>query len=265
MVVARAALSGRERADAPASRRGPVRGRLEQSFTDHPRTVTRSPADLHWLVGRMLRPLPGFRRSDPPGAAGGPHDELVELARAVERGDQAALRTFLSAIVPQLMRVARRVLGPGHLDVEDVAQEAAYAVVDALPRFRGEGTVLHFACRIAVLTAMNIRRRDRAQKRDAVRDELDLDTLAADEPSPEALAARGSLAPVVRDLLDTLPDAMAEALALHTVLGYTVVEVAAVTRVPAETVRSRLRLAKQALRKRILAHAGLREAAEVDG
>jgi RNA polymerase sigma-70 factor (ECF subfamily) len=196
---------------------------------------------------------------------GQPHDELAALARAVQGGDPAALRTFLSAIVPQLIRVVRRVLGPGHLDVEDVAQEAAYAVVDALPRFRGEGTVLHFACRTAVLTAMNVRRRERAQKRDAVRDPLDLDDLAADEPSPEMLAVRGSLAPVVRELLDTLPEASAETLALHIVLGYTVVEVAEVTRVPAETVRSRLRLAKQALRKRILAHADLREAAEVDG
>src|SRR5258706_15293161 len=101
----------------------------------------------------MLHPLPGFRTSDRPGAPDHPHDELAELVTAVRRGDKAALRTFLSAIVPHLVRVVRRVLGPAHCDVEDVAQEAAYGVIDALPRFRGEGSVLHFACRIAVLTA----------------------------------------------------------------------------------------------------------------
>src|SRR5258705_2463376 len=107
----------------------------------------------------MLRPLPRSRPSDRPGPAQ-PHDELADLVAAIPGGDQAALRTFLSAIVPHLIRVVRRVLGPGHPDIEDVAQEAAYGVVDALPRFRGEGTALHFACRIAVLTAMNARRRD---------------------------------------------------------------------------------------------------------
>jgi len=137
-------------------------------------------------------------------------------------------------------------------------------VIDALPRFRGEGTVLHFACRTAVLTAMNARRRDRTRKRDRLRDALDIDTLATGEPNPEARAVQGSLAPIVRQLLDVLPDSMAEALALHAVLGYTVAEIAEAAGVPTETVRSRLRLAKRALRKHILADGTLREVAEVD-
>ena len=212
----------------------------------------------------MLRSLPGSRKSDRPRAPDQPPDELAELVASVERGDRAALRTFLSAIVPHLLRVVRRVLGPGHPDLEDVAQEAAYGVVDALPRFRGEGTVLHFACRTAVLTAMNARRRDRTRKRDRVRDALDIDSLATGEPNPEARAVQGSLAPIVRQLLDVLPDSMAEALALHAVLGYTVAEIAEAAGIPNETVRSRLRLAKRALRKHILADGTLREVAEVD-
>ena len=67
--------------------------------------------------------------------------------------------------------------------------------------------------------------------------------------------------PIVRELLATLPDALAEALALHVVLGYTVVEIAESASLPVETVRSRLRLAKQALRKRVLNNPKLREAA----
>jgi RNA polymerase sigma-70 factor (ECF subfamily) len=212
----------------------------------------------------MLRSLPGSRRSDPAPALGQRHDELAELAAAVERGDRAAQRTFLLAIVPHLLRVVRRVLGPTHPDIEDVAQEAAYGVVDALPRFRGEGTVLHFACRTALHTAMNVRRRDLAQKRAWVRDTFDLDLVAAAEPGPEALAMRGSLAPIVRELLGTLPAPLAEALGLHTVLGYTVAEIARASRVPVETVRSRLRLAKQALRKRIVDDGTLREVVGVE-
>jgi RNA polymerase sigma-70 factor (ECF subfamily) len=204
------------------------------------------------------------RRSDAPRAHDSPHDELAALVGGVTAGDRAALRTFLSIIVPHLIRVVRRVLGSSHADIEDVTQEATYAVIDGLPRFRGEGTVLHFACRAAVLTAMNVRRRDHARKRARMRHLLDLENIAADEPSPEARALQESLVPVVRELMDTLPQALAEALALHVVLGYTVVEVAALERVPVETVRSRLRLAKQALKRRILDDGALREVAEVD-
>jgi RNA polymerase sigma-70 factor (ECF subfamily) len=160
------------------------------------------------------------------------------------------------------LRVARRVLGPGHPDIEDVAYEAAYAVVDGLPRFRGEGTVLHFACRVAVLSSMNVRRRDAAQKRARVRQACDPDSVEASERDPEQLAVSSALVPIVRELLDTLPPPLAEALALHNMLGYTVAEVAALSGAPVETVRSRLRLAKQALRRRVLGHPQLREAVE---
>ena len=46
------------------------------------------------------------------------------------------------------------------------------------------------------------------------------------------------------------------------VLGYTVAEIAQTASLPLETVRSRLRLAKQALRKRVLGNPRLREAVD---
>ena len=209
------------------------------------------------------RLIPGSRVSEPVPAGGGRRDELLGLAEAVQRGDAQALSTFLSAIVPQLLRVVRSVLGPEHADLEDVAYEAAYAVVEGLPRFRGEGTVLHFACRVTVLSAMNVRRRDAAQKRALMRAPMELDEVELDAPNPEQNAQAAALAPIVRELLATLPDALAEALALHVVLGYTVVEIAQSASLPVETVRSRLRLAKQALRKRVLSNPRLREAVDL--
>lgn len=209
----------------------------------------------------MLRLIVGSRRTALPSEVAAPRDELAELGRRVTGGDTAALRTFLSTVVPHLLRVARRVLGQQHPDVEDVAYEAAYAVVQGLPSFRGQGTLLHFACRVGVLTAMNARRRDAAQKRARIGPDCDPDSVEALAPDPEALAAQGALVPLVRELLETLPEPLAEALALHSVLGYTVQEVAEQSGVPLETVRSRLRLAKQALRRRALEHPQLREAA----
>ena len=208
------------------------------------------------------RLITGSRVSEPVPPGGGRRDELLGLAAAVQRGDAQALSTFLSAIVPQLLRVVRSVLGPEHPDLEDVAYEAAYAVVEGLPRFRGEGTVLHFACRVTVLSAMNVRRRDAAQKRALMRAPTELDEVELDAPNPEQNAQAAALAPIVRELLATLPDALAEALALHVVLGYTVAEIAQTASLPVETVRSRLRLAKQALRKRVLSNPRLREAVD---
>ena len=48
------------------------------------------------------------------------------------------------------------ILGPDGTDTEDVVQESLLAFVGALPAFRGECTVLHHACRIAVRNAGSI-------------------------------------------------------------------------------------------------------------
>ena len=201
------------------------------------------------------------KKSEPPPPQ---HDELARVAREAARGDQAALRTFLTTMTPQLLRVVRRVLGAQHPDLEDVAFEAAYAVLEALPRFRGEGTVRHFACRVAVLTALNVERRDAASKRAHQRDQADPEQVASEVPSPHERALTNSLVPIVRELVTTLPEALAEALSLHVILGYTVGEIAASAGVPVETVRSRLRLAKRALRKRALRSPSLREVMEAE-
>jgi RNA polymerase sigma-70 factor (ECF subfamily) len=179
-------------------------------------------------------------------------DGLADLARAAVSGDRRAIRTLLITVTPHLLRVVRRVLRAEHPDVDDVAQESAFAFIEALPNHRGECTVLHFACRIAVLTAMNVRRRDltkrRARKRE---DEVSVEAVATSSPLPDEKLLAQARADAVRELLDTLPIEQAEALAMHFVLGYTMREISEASATPVETVRSRLRLAKRALRERV--------------
>ena len=86
-------------------------------------------------------------------------DALAGLARRVVAGDQKATRSLLAAVGPAMLRAIRKVLARRTPDVEDVAQEAMEALVAALPTFRGECTLLHFAWRVAVLTALANRRR----------------------------------------------------------------------------------------------------------
>jgi RNA polymerase sigma-70 factor (ECF subfamily) len=192
-----------------------------------------------------------------------PRDELWELAQRVQRGDAPALRQLLTALIPHLLRAVRRVLGPSHPFVEDVAHDAAYTVLDKLPEFRGEGTLLNYARRVAMLTALNTRRRDAAQKRASERDGIDPDEIATEHGNPERQVSTEAFLPVVREMLDTLPEQLAETFCLQVVMGYSLAEIATLCDVTLETARSRLRLAKRALRERALAHPVLSQAAEL--
>jgi RNA polymerase sigma factor (sigma-70 family) len=180
-------------------------------------------------------------------------DMLADVVRAATDDDPAAIETLLITVGPHLLRVVRKVLGSQHPDIDDVVQESAFAVLDALPGYRGECSVLHFVCRVAFLTAMGQRRRDAARKRASVRDDdVRVELLPSSFQEPDEALNQRVAAQAMRELLDTLPMEQAEALALHFVLGYTVGEVAEMCEAPLETVRSRLRLAKRALRERVL-------------
>jgi RNA polymerase sigma-70 factor, ECF subfamily len=192
-------------------------------------------------------------------ARGASTDPLAEAAKRARAGDRAAIRELLVAIGPSLLRVARQVLGPGHPEIQDVAQEAAWGVLRSLDGFRGECTVQHFACRVAVLAAMNVRRRDRSQLYKAQRLSEEWRAEGAESASPERAALAQRAADALRGLLDTLPAAQAEVLCLHHMVGLTAPEIATLGGTAVETVRSRLRLGRKALMERVLGSEHLRD------
>ena len=190
-------------------------------------------------------------------------DELLPLAQAAGDGDVAALRTLLTCVGPQILRVVRRVVGAQHPEVEDIAQECAVEFANALSRFRGESSVSHFCSRVALGVAMNKRRRHRAQKRAWDRAEaVEADDADGQYVQPDQHAAARASVALARALCDELPPAQAEVLALHCVLGYTRIEVAAICGAPLETMRSRLRAAKSVLMARARAEPRLSELLE---
>jgi RNA polymerase sigma-70 factor (ECF subfamily) len=189
-------------------------------------------------------------REDRPERGLGP-DLLGPLAKRASRGERVAMRHLLEAIAPQILNAIRAVVGKVGPDPEDVAQEALVAVVHAMPAFRAECTVLHYATRIAVRTALAARRR--ALAGDLRLEEMQRHVAVTETPPPspgeEAFSARRK--DLVRSLLDELPDAQANAFAMRILLGHSMQEVANTTGAPLNTVRSRIRLAKEALRRRI--------------
>jgi RNA polymerase sigma-70 factor (ECF subfamily) len=116
---------------------------------------------------------------------------------------------------------------------------------------------------VAVLKAMNARRKLEAAKRANLRPSAsDVDALAADRAGPDSQLSLRSASDAVRSLLATLPEPQAETLALHCVLGYTIPEIASSTGAPRETVRSRLKEARRALREKMRTDPMLKEIIE---
>lgn len=177
-------------------------------------------------------------------------DELLAVAREAAGGSPAAVRTLVLHVGPPILMTVRKILGTRHPDLDDVAQDSIIALLDALAGFRGDSSVLTFAHRVALLTALGARRRNATRQKYHTAVALEQESESPDScPQSRLLAKRRR--EVMLGLLDSLPEPTAEALALHFVLGMTVEDIAATVGAPENTIWSRLRLGKQALRRRL--------------
>ncbi len=185
-----------------------------------------------------------------------------DLVDRATRGDTAAIGQLLKQLAPGMIRAARSLMGTTHADVDDVVQQSLIALVQALPAFRGECSPSHFASRIVTRTALAARRRTaiRGERQDDAIEPAGFGVAPSQDEAIEAERRRHA----VRSLMETLPEEQAETLALRVVLGFSLEEVAETTGVPLNTVRSRVRLAKASLKKRIEADPRLHAALEVE-
>jgi RNA polymerase sigma-70 factor (ECF subfamily) len=186
---------------------------------------------------------------------------LVGLAREAAAGDSVAMSKLLRAIAPKLIAVVKAILGSGHADVDDAVQQTLIGFVQGLPAFRGDCDPTGYGRVIAVRTAVAVRKR--ARSRDAKTEQgADADAIpSTTSPREDAFARRRKEA--LRSLLEELPEEQAEAFAMRIVLGCSLEEIAKESGAPLNTVRSRLRLAKERLRHRIESDPALRETLEV--
>ena len=209
----------------------------------------------------MLRLLRFGAKPEPPRSER--VDPLRALAELAASGERRAQRTLLAELGPALLRNARAILGPQHSDVEDALQESMVALLGALPNFRGECTIRHFASRVALQTALNARRRGRLRaKYVALAPDEQLSDVASAEASPAEHADATRRRAALRELLCELPEIHAEVLAMHIVLGLSVEETSLTLAIPSNTVRSRLRRALAALRVAIQGDSALLEILE---
>src|SRR6185295_18673540 len=89
---------------------------------------------------------------------------LTTLARSAAAGDGAATSRLLRAVAPRLVAIVRAVLGGGHPDVDDAAQQALIGFVQALPAYRGDCDPVGYGRIIAVRAAIAVRKRARTHQ-----------------------------------------------------------------------------------------------------
>jgi RNA polymerase sigma factor (sigma-70 family) len=183
-------------------------------------------------------------------------DPLADLLADANAGDRDKLGRILAATAPAVLGVVRLILGADNPDVPDVAQESLLAVKDALRSFRREASVMQYARQIAVRTALSARRGRNARDRLLERYRRESASGPTSGPAGDpVMRARRTAA--FRGLLDDLPDEQAETFALRVVLDYSLDQVATATGAPLNTVRSRVRLAREKLKQRIEADPAL--------
>jgi RNA polymerase sigma-70 factor, ECF subfamily len=184
-------------------------------------------------------------------------DPLAALVDRARGGDRAQLTLLLRGVAPAVLAVVRAVLGARNPDAADVAQDSLIAFEAALASFRKESSVTHYARRVALRVALS------AQRRSLRRRSLDLANMdpegAPSWSSPDDPVLRARRVAAFQQLLQELPPTQAESLALRAVLEYSLPQIAAETGAPINTVRSRLRLAIETLRRRVGRDPALRE------
>ncbi|MEM1033410.1 MAG: sigma-70 family RNA polymerase sigma factor [Myxococcota bacterium] len=182
-----------------------------------------------------------------PVAALPPEPTLESWVRPAVRGDVAASRRLFDGLLPVFLRVGVRLLGRHSSELDDFVQDAALRFFQGLPAYRGDSGLRWFAYRVATFTATDWIRNRTAAKRAAAHEDDVLVAVSASGPSDPA--RRRDHLDVVAALARSLNEDQLETLVLRAVFGFRIADIAEQMSVPVDTVRSRLRVAKQRIRR----------------
>ncbi|WP_224244176.1 sigma-70 family RNA polymerase sigma factor [Hyalangium gracile] len=168
---------------------------------------------------------------------------MPRLPRPPIHRSPAATQALLLDLLPRVRSLVRYLVH-GDGDVEDISQEALVALMHGLPTYRGEALLSTWADRVVVRTTFQWLRRTRGNRGPQAHEPEELVAVPSDDAPLDEYLHRQHLV----TLLDLIPSEQRHALVLHHVLEMSVPEIAAELGIPFETVRSRLRLGRAALR-----------------
>lgn len=174
----------------------------------------------------------------------------TEILAAVRRGEPSAATALYHRARPQVERTLLRILGRRDREHEDFVQLALIALVQSIPRFRGECALDTWTSRVTARTVWKQLRRRSSDRRvfDTDATAAGVATTAGD--TSRDVAAR-SLARRVRRHLDAMDPAKAWTVVLHDVCGHDLREIAEITGCSVVAAQTRLSRGRIELHQRI--------------
>lgn len=162
-----------------------------------------------------------------------------------EGAARVRLRALVDAHIDPTARVLRR-LGVPSADVDDAVQQVFLTLSRRLADVE-EGAERAFLYRTALHVAAHARR-TMARRREVAEEAEGPPSTA---PSAEELLDRRRAAELLEQVLDAMADDLREAFVLHEVEEVSMAEIATLLDIPAGTVASRLRRAREEFRERV--------------
>lgn len=193
-----------------------------------------------------------------PAAEPAPRLDDAQLVASIRAGDETAAVDLHDRLRPRVERTVRAILGPGHPELDDLAQQTFVEIVLSLGRYRGECALETWAGTIAARTVFKYLRRRKLERRF-------FEEAGANEVGPTDGASLGrqlvarSLARRVRAHLRELDLAKAEAFLLHDVCGFEAKEVASIAGITETAAHARIARGRRELHARIEADPELRD------
>jgi RNA polymerase sigma factor (sigma-70 family) len=171
------------------------------------------------------------------------------LVAAVVGGDREAFGPLLLRWQPGVLRLCRRLLGPGQ-EAEDAAQEAAVQAFVGLPRLADPARFGAWLHAIAANRARMALRRRRLLALEALPADVPVVLRWGDAaPTPEAALASREVHAAIMAALRALPTATRDAVIGFYLQGYSYDELAELLGVPKSAVRGRLYHGRRQLRR----------------
>jgi len=174
----------------------------------------------------------------------------VDLAHAAADGDTLAQQITAERLYDRI-RTAVRYLSADHRDQDDWVHVVLVEILRSLGTFRGDASLESWANRIVFRKTMQLlkqsRRRDQLIGRDSDIPASAASTHPGTGVDPMRILMRRHLARILR----ILSTERRTAIVLRLVYGYSIDEIARITRAPHNTVRQRLRRGRRQLRAAI--------------
>jgi RNA polymerase sigma-70 factor, ECF subfamily len=168
--------------------------------------------------------------------------ESDDFVARLRRGDTAAACEFYSDYEPRIFRFIVNALGsPRAADAQDLTQETFMAVAEAIPFFRGECSLLTFACSIAHRKVASFLRRNRRRE--------DLASRSIETDPPAHPGADDRAFEEIQIALAALKIEQREILLLKYVEGASLIEIAGILEISEHAAESRLARARRAIRR----------------